>query len=108
LWFYRRALDEYLISTLLIVEPLFDIDKLVHVFQNQYRNDGAGVCSSALLNKVESIVNKMIAKAECSDDTEETELLDPAEILGEQYQPKFCVPVQVNLRPYAGKYDCKQ
>jgi hypothetical protein len=107
LWFYRRALDEYLTSTLLIVEPLFDIYKLTQVFQNQHRNDGAGVCSSALLNKVESIVNRMIAKAKCSDDTEETALLDPAEILGEQYQPKFCAPVEVKLRRYAGKDDCK-
>ena len=107
LWFYRRALDEYLISTLLIVKPLFDIGKLTHVFQNQYRNDGAGVCSSALLNKVESIVNRMIAKTECSDYTEETELVDPADILGAQYQPKFCAPVQVKLRPYAGKDYCK-
>ena len=107
LWFYRRALDEYLISTLLVVEPLFDMDKLIHVFQNQYRNHGAGVCSSALLNKVESIVNRMMANAECPDNMEETELLDPVEILGEQYQPKFCAPVQVNLRPYAGKDSCK-
>ena len=107
LWFYMRVLDEYLISTLLIVEPLFDIDKLTHVFQNQYRNDRAGVCSSALLNKVESIVHRMIAKAECSDNTEETELVDPAEILGAQYQPKFCATVQVKLRPFAGKDYCK-
>jgi hypothetical protein len=107
LWFYGRALDEHLISTLLIVEPLFDVDKLTHVFHNRYRNDGAGVCSSAFLNRVESIVNKMIVMAECSDDTENTELLDPAEILGEQYQPKFCTPVEVKLRPYAGKNHCK-
>jgi hypothetical protein len=70
LWFYMRALDECLISSLLMVGPLFDTDKLVRIFQNPHRNDGSGVCSSALLSKVESMVKKMIRMPGCSDTSE--------------------------------------
>lgn len=102
LWFYQRALDEYFVSTLLSVEPLFDIGKLVCVFQNGDRNNGAGVCSRALLDKVDLMVNKMITKVTRSDYAEEKMIFDPAEILDRQYQPKFCASVEVTLRPYRG------
>ena len=102
LWFYERALEEHFFFTLLRVEPLFDLTTLTRLFRNENRNKGAGVCSCALMDKVVMMVNKMIRKAECSDDTEETFTFDVVKILDRQFQPKFCASVEVTLRPYRG------
>jgi hypothetical protein len=102
LWFYERTLDEHFFFTLLRVEPLFDLTTLTSLFRNENRNKGAGVCSSMLMDKVVSMVNEMIKKAERSDETEEKFTFDAANILDRQYQPKFCASVEVTLRPYRG------
>ena len=103
LWFYERALEEHFFFTLLRVEPLFDIAELTSLFKNKNRNNGAGICSHVVMDKVTLMVNKMIRKAKCSDDTEEEFTFDAVEILNRQYQPKFCVSVEVALRPYRGR-----
>jgi hypothetical protein len=103
LWFYERALEEHFLFTLLRVDPLFDITELTRLFKDKNRNKGAGVCSRALMDKVVLMVNQMIRKAECSDESEEKFIFDAVEILNRQYQPKFCASVEVILRPYRGR-----
>ena len=103
IWFYHRALQEHLYLTLLRVEPLFDLTTLTRLFENKERNKGAGVCSSALMDEIVVMVNKMIKKGEDADATKEMFLFDAVKILGRQYQPKFCASVKVTLRAYKGK-----
>ena len=103
LWFYRRALDESFFLNLLQVEVLFDLTELTSIFKNDVRQTGAGFCSRALMDEVETMVDRMVIKARNGDNTEERITFDPKTILGEQYQQKFCATVETRLRPYHGK-----
>ena len=104
MWFYERALDEDLLLTLLQIEPLFDLAMLKRLFRNEDRNRGAGPCSSNLLEAVVTLVEKMEKKAMQSDDTYETFPFDAKEILQQQHQPKFCMSVNVVVKPYYGSH----
>lgn len=79
------------------VGPLFDHDELVSIFAKSNRNQGAGLCSRALMDKIVSMVNNASRKQE-----KEVVIFDPKELFGRQYQPKFCATVEVTVRPFRG------
>ena len=82
-------MDEDFFLTLLQVEELFDLTQLTSVFKNDVRQTGTGFCSRALMDEVETIVDRMIT-------------FDPKKIPGEQYQQKFSATVETTLRTYYG------
>jgi hypothetical protein len=100
LWFYERALVESFWLTVMQVEPLFDLQRLISLFKNDVR--GAGFCSRSMIDRVVLMVNRMISMKQDSNTVEATMVFDPKEILREQHQPKFCASVEVKLRPYRG------
>jgi hypothetical protein len=100
IWFYQCALDELYAHKLLQVGPLFDHDRLVDIFKNSNRNEGAGFCSRAVMDKVVLMVNKMM---EMGDKEEGIMTFDPKELFGNQYQKKFCGTVEAKMRPFRGR-----
>ena len=100
LWFYQRALDEHYVHKLLQVAPLFNQETLVRIFENSNRNEGAGFCSRSLMDRVVMMVNKM---TEMDGEAEEVVAFDPEELLGRQYQQKFCATVEAKMRPFRGR-----
>ena len=103
LWFYQRGLDEHFFLTLLEVEPLFDLPELFRIFRNDDRNEGAGLCSSSLMDKVVSMVREIEDKVAYGGGENKTMMFDPTEILQKRKQPKFCASVEVTLRPFHGR-----
>jgi hypothetical protein len=98
LWFYQSALDEHYAHKLMQVAPLFDHDALVSIFAKNDRNQGAGLCSRALMDKIVSMVNNASRKQET-----EVVVFDPKELFGRRYQPKFCATVEVTVKPFQGR-----
>jgi hypothetical protein len=98
---YLRALDEHLLLTLLGVEQLFDLQYLERLFK--CRQNGAGICTKRLMDKVEEMVRKSKNNSKAGDTRDETFQFNVKEILGSQYQPKFCISVEVTMKPYDGK-----
>jgi hypothetical protein len=98
---YLRALDEHLLLTMLGVEKLFDSRYLTQLFKG--RRSGAGICTQRLMDKVEAMVRKSMDKSRPGHTCDETFQFNVMEILGSQYQPKFCISVEVTIKPYNGK-----
>ena len=98
---YLRALDEHLLLTMLGVEQLFDSRYLKRLFK--CRRSGAGICTKRLMDKVEEMVRKSMENSKAGDTCDETFQFNVKEILGSQYQAKFCVSVEVTIKPYDGK-----
>jgi hypothetical protein len=98
---YLRALDEHLLLTLLGVEQLFDSRYLKRLFECRW--SGAGICTKRLMDKVEEMVRKSMNNSKAGDTRDETFQFNVKEILGSQYQPKFCVSVEITMKPYDGK-----
>ena len=98
---YLRALDEHLLLTMLGVEQLFDSRYLKCLFKG--RRSGAGICTKRLMDKIEAMVRKSIDNSKAGDSRDETFQFNAQEILGSQYQPKFCVSVEVTIKPYDGE-----
>ena len=55
------------------------------------------------MDKVEEMVRKSMNNSKAGDTRDETFQFNVKEILGSQYQPKFCVSVEVTMKPYDGK-----
>jgi hypothetical protein len=98
---YLRALDEQLFLTLLGVEQLFDSRYLKRLFNRD--RSGAGICTKRLMDKVEEMVRKSMDNSKAGDTRDETFQFNAKEILGSQYQQKFCNSVKVTIKPYDGK-----
>jgi hypothetical protein len=98
---YLRALDEHLLLTMLGVEKLFDSRYLRQLFKG--RRSGAGICTKRLMDKVETMVRKSMDKLKPGHTRDETFQFNVKEILGSQYQPKFCISVEVTIKSYNGK-----
>ena len=99
IWLYQRALSQTFYNTLLKLGPMFDLAELKQLFKDQRRNIGAGMCSKNLIDAVEDLVETAAA----SDKAGQTFMFDAKEILGRQYQPKFCSSVEVVMKPYHGQ-----
>jgi hypothetical protein len=98
-WMYGRALAEELLFTLLAVEPFFDLPTLEAVFASGFPEAPTG--SKLMLSKIESMVLDMQQEALGNPDAKEREYqFDPAEILGTQFQSKFCASVKVTISPF--------
>lgn len=98
LWLYRQALSETFYMTLLELQPMFDLTWLKQLFKYKNHRVGAGICSMNLMEAIEDLVEK--TKSPGCAGTKFT--FDAHEILGNQYQRKFCCSVQVVMKPYKG------
>lgn len=55
------------------------------------------------MDKVETMVRKSMDNSKAGDTCDETFQFNVKEILGSQYQAKFCVSVEVIIKAYDGK-----
>ena len=55
------------------------------------------------MDKIEEMVRKSIDNSKAGDTRDETFQFNVQEIVTSQYQPKFCVSVEVTIKPYDGK-----
>jgi hypothetical protein len=55
------------------------------------------------MHKIEEMVRKSIDNSKAGNGRDETFQFNVQEILGSQYRPKFCISVEVKIKPYDGK-----
>ena len=96
IWLYQRALSQKFYEAMIQLHPIFDLVRLKLLFKESV---GAAICSKKLIDAIEI----MIDWGNAPGSSGKVFTFNAKEILGEQFQEKFCSSVEVVMKPYRGR-----